>query len=110
VTVMPSAKPRSCCDESSCPRADIVRLIAPHDPIEDDVDALATAAAQGCPGLSRKNLEFCFTRTFELPGECLLFDRFCAEYDAQSQRLADQNSATSPRLRLRATAAGRNDG
>ena len=96
---MPSDKTRSCCDESSCPRADIVRLIAPQDPIENDVDALATAAAQGCPGLSRENLAFCFTRTFEMPTECLLFDRFCAEYYAQSLRLADQNDATSAPLR-----------
>jgi hypothetical protein len=79
------AKIRSCCDESSCPRAEIVRLLSPDDPIENDVDQLAAMTAERCPGLNREGLEYCFTRTFEMPPECQLFERFCSAYDAERQ-------------------------
>jgi hypothetical protein len=75
------AKTRSCCDESSCPRAEIVRLLSPDDPIENDVDELAARTADLCPSLNREGLEYCFTRTFEMPTECQLFERFCSAYE-----------------------------
>lgn len=79
---------RSCCDESSCPRADIVRLLSPNEPIENDVDELAFVVAHSCPVLDQEGLEFCFERAFEMPSECQLFDRFCAQYGIERECIA----------------------
>jgi hypothetical protein len=81
---MPELKPRPCCGDVTCPRSEIVRLLAPDDPIENDVDTLAGAVARRCLGLGKSDLEYCFTRTFEIPAECSLFDRFCTAYESES--------------------------
>lgn len=74
---------RPCCHESSCPRADMIRFTTPDNPIENDVDAIASAVAVQCPGLDRGALESCFSRWFEMPSQCRLFDRFSASYSAE---------------------------
>jgi hypothetical protein len=79
---------RPCCDDSSCPRADIVRLLSPDEPIENDVDELAFVVAHRCGFLDRNGLAFCFTRAFEMPTECQLFDRFCTRYSVEMQALS----------------------
>jgi hypothetical protein len=55
-------------------------MLDPDNPIEDDIDRAAAAVARHCPLLDQPGLEFCFSRTFELPAACQLFDRFSDSY------------------------------
>ena len=90
----PSAKRRPCCDEKSCPRADISRLIEPESPISDRVRVVARAVAWTCEALSPEDVKQCFSRWFQLPPECTLCDEFLrayqAEYAALSSRPANE--------------------
>ncbi len=102
---MTDTKRQSCCDEPSCPRADIVRFLSPDEPIEQDVDELAFVAAHSCPALDREGLEFCFTRAFEIPGECQLFDRFCTQYAVEREGLNLMRQDTGDRAEAEKFAA-----
>lgn len=75
-------------------------MLSPNDPIENDVDELAFVVARRCPALSRGGLEFCFTRAFEMPVKCDLFDRFCRHYDIEF------SAVTKDRAAARAMARG----
>ena len=72
-----------CCDEESCPRADISRLMEPESPISDRVQVVARAVAWTCEELSPEDVKQCFSRWFQLPPECALCDGFLRAYQAE---------------------------
>lgn len=83
--------PRSCCGDSTCPRAEIARLLTPDDPIESRVDAAACSVAATCSNLTIDDLRYCFSGFFEIGAECELFDRFArvyAEWENNQRRAA----------------------
>ncbi len=66
-----------------CGRAEYVRMILPDDPMEGHVDRLAREVAAECPSMAAGDLARCFEHVFELSRECVMFDRFCAAYQAE---------------------------
>ena len=86
----PSAKRRPCCDEESCPRADISRLMEPESPISDRVRIVARAVAWTCEELSPENVKQCFSKWFQLPPECALCDEFLCAYQAEYALLSSK--------------------
>jgi len=85
-----SAKRRPCCDEESCPRADISRLMEPESPISDRVRIVARAVAWTCEELSPENVKQCFSKWFQLPPECALCDEFLCAYQAEYALLSSK--------------------
>ena len=77
----------SCCGDEPCGRAEFVKLITPDDPLEPHVDRVAHEVAGGCNPLYGDRLAECFEYVFELSRECVLFDRFCAAYRLERDRL-----------------------
>ena len=80
------ASPR-CCDEPTCPRADLARLMTPTDPLERQVERLAHAVAQTCVNLSEEDLRHCFSQFLQIGAECQLFDRFRRCYRGEEDTL-----------------------
>jgi hypothetical protein len=83
---------RPCCDEESCPRADISRLMEPESPLPDRVRIVARAVAWTCEKLGPEDIKQCFSRWFQLPPECMLCDEFVRAYQ-------DEYDALSPKRR-----------
>ena len=77
----------SCCHDPICPRAEITLLLTPDQPMEQRVDALASATARSCSGLNDDQLRSCFSHSFELASECRYFDRFSRVYKAEQVAL-----------------------
>jgi len=83
-------KRRSCCDEETCPRADISRLMEPESPISERVQVVARAVAWTCEELSPEQIRQCFSRWFQLPPECALCDEFIRSYQAEYTRASNR--------------------
>ena len=87
----------SCCGDEPCGRAEFVKLITPDDPMEPHVDRVAREVAGGCTRLDDDRLAECFEYVFELPRECVLFDRFREAYTKERDRLRRKTlRATQP--------------
>ena len=69
-----------CCNEPVCPRKEIGNLLTPGDPIDSQVERLATAVAQTCRNLSEEDLRTCFSEFFKIGYECVLFQEFRESY------------------------------
>jgi len=93
-----SVKRRSCCDEESCPRADISRLMEPESPLQDRVRVVARAVAWTCEKLGPEDVKQCFSRWFQLPPECMLCEEFAHAYQ-------DEHDALSGKRRMAAGAS-----
>lgn len=76
----------SCCGDQECGRALFVRLLLPHEPLEDDVESMAVDIARTCAPLEGKQLEECFSHVFEIAPECKMFDLFRGAYHAERRR------------------------
>ena len=85
-----SAKRRPCCDEESCPRADISRLMEPESPLSDRVRIVARAVAWTCEELRPEDVKQCFSRWFQLAPECTLCDEFLRAYQAEHAAISSQ--------------------
>jgi hypothetical protein len=72
-----------CCDDPVCPRAEIAMLLTPDCTMEQRVDALARVTASTCAGLSDDELQYFFSRAFELDSGCS-FARFSQAYKTAS--------------------------
>jgi len=88
-----SVKRRACCDEESCPRADISRLIEPESPLSDRVRVVARAVAWTCEKLSPEDVRQCFSRWFQLPPECMLCEEFARAYQDEYDALSGKRQA-----------------
>jgi len=84
------ARSRPCCDEESCTRADISRLIEPESPLPERVRVVGRAIAWTCEKLSPEDLERCFSRWFQLPPECTLCDEFARAYQDEYVAISSQ--------------------
>lgn len=82
-----SIRARRCCDEESCPRLAVSRIIETDDPIDTRVDMAASAVAQTCSNLTSDELMGCFTGLFKIDSDCRLFDRFRTMYQAERDAL-----------------------
>ena len=78
---------RRCCDEETCPRLAISRIIESDDPIDLRVDLAASAVAQTCSNLTSEELEGCFSGLFKISPDCRLFDRFRTIYQGERDAL-----------------------
>jgi hypothetical protein len=77
----------ACCGDEPCGRAESVKLITPHDPLEPHVDRAAREAASACTPLDGDKLAECFEYVFDLSRDCVLFERFREVYTKERKLL-----------------------
>ncbi len=80
-----------CCDEASCPRADIVALTQRHQ-LTEEVRYVARAVAWTRERLYPEDLKQCFSRSFELPPECMLCNEFVRAYGEECEAISKRSS------------------
>lgn len=85
-----SANRRACCDDESCPRADLVSLMEPGTPLQERVRVVARSVAWTCEKLSTENLKQCFSRWFQLPPECSMCEEFARAYQEEYDVVSNQ--------------------
>jgi len=86
-----------CCDEASCPRADIVALTQQHQ-LTEEVRYVARAVAWTRERLYPEDLKQCFSRSFELPPECMLCNEFVRAYGEECEAISKRSSPPKYRV------------
>ncbi len=82
---------RACyCEDTICARAEAERVFNPDSPIEQRVEELARVTACTCHNLTEDELRYCFSRTFQLGGDCLLAEQFIVAYQDQCAAMNDR--------------------
>ncbi|MBS1873171.1 MAG: hypothetical protein JSU00_08145 [Acidobacteria bacterium] len=94
------------CCSGSCARADLIRALAPNDPIENDIDFAAAVVAQACPQMDEEELARCFAHMFDVPLDCQLYRRFRAGFLAARTLEAPPSPARPPIPMVAAASAG----
>lgn len=79
---------RNCCDDGNCLRTELAQLYDPESPLVDRVNLAACAVAHTCGKLTSEELQFCFSRLFEIAPECTLCDAFVVAYQTERDALA----------------------
>ena len=78
-----------CCDSESCPNELIYHELKPDEPgLRVRVRKVACEVAKVCRNMSRAELESCFSKLFESPPNCKLFDAYAEAYYQQCGKLA----------------------
>ncbi len=78
---------QACCDDPVSLRVEIAVLLKPDCSMEQRVDAVARVTAMTCAGLSDDELQYLFSRAFELEPGCSFFARFSQGYEAARDAL-----------------------
>lgn len=79
---------RNCCEDGNCLRTKLAQLFDPSSCLVDRVNVAACAVAHTCGKLNSEELQFCFSRLFEIAPECTLCDAFVVAYQTERDALA----------------------
>lgn len=88
---------RNCCEEGNCLRTELDQLFAPESSLPDRINVAACAVAHTCGKLSAEDLQFCFSRLFEITPECSLCDAFRIAYQTERDALAGKRDIEKKR-------------